>query len=253
MKQSSDDHRQVAVITGASQGIGLAIARRFVRNGYRVISVAREPATDNNTWHVHIGADLAHAQDLKQVASSLKKLDQIAVLVNCAGIAKAVRIEDTAWSDAKQMMDVNYFGALFMIQQCIPLLKKNGGGSIVNITSISGLTGFSTMGAYCASKFALTGLAMTAAKELAKYKIRVNNVCPGPTQTQMWDQLDKEYRQINGWKDETESEHAYMSKLLIKRMGHPDDTADAVEFLVSDRASYITGTNMKVCGGNMIG
>jgi len=97
-------------------------------------------------------------------------------------------------------------------------------------------------------------LALVAAKELAKFNIRVNNVAPGPTQTDMWTQLDKEYRKINGWETDTESEQAYLSKLLIKRMGHVEDVAAAVEFLVDDnRANYITGTNFKVCGGSLLG
>lgn len=248
--------RKRAIITGANRGIGLAIAWRLWKAGYDLLLIDYEEPTNNLPNHWFGKVDLAQPDAEAQVKKIIKGLGWKAIdsLVNNAGVAKAVRVEDLSMYDAKWMMEVNYFGALKMVKACLPLLKANGGASITNITSISGLTGFTTMGAYCASKFALNGLAMVMAKELAKYQIRVNNVCPGPTNTDMWTSLDKEYKAINGWESEEESEQAYMSKLLIKRLGTPEDVASAVEFLVDEnRANYITGINLKVCGGNQIG
>lgn len=243
-----------AIVTGASRGIGLAIAQRLSRSGYEVLGISREMKTPQDFYSIQ--ADLGTPAGLEIVERILHKTGwdgPLDVLVNNAGIAKAALLEDTTFEDHMLMMSVNYLGAVAMTKMALPGLKANKGGSIINVTSISGLTGFSTMSAYCASKFALTGFGLVAAKELAKFNIRVNNVCPGPTQTDMWDELDAQYRKINGWESDQQSEQAYLSKLLIKRMGHPSDVADAVEYLVSDRASYITGTNFKVCGGNLIG
>lgn len=254
--------RKRAIITGGNRGIGLAIARRLHHIGYEVLSVSREgftsPKNEIGPNSVHIRADIGSHAGREIVKRMLRRAgwdkQPVDTLVNNAGIAKAALLENTPLSDHAEMMAVNYMGAVFMTQIALPMLKLNGGGSIVNVTSISGLTGFSTMSAYCASKFALTGFALVAAKELAKHRIRVNNVCPGPTQTEMWAELDKQYRKINGWETDEQSEHAYLSKLLIKRMGHPEDVAAVVEFLVdNNKSQYITGTNMKVCGGNLIG
>ncbi len=246
-----------AIITGGSRGIGLAISRRLHREGFEIMSISRDGFKDEiGPQSLHIRADLGTDSGIEIVQRMMLKHGwdaPVQVLVNNAGIAKAALLENTSLADHMEMISVNYIGAVAMTKIALPLLKANKGGSIINIASISGLTGFSTMSAYCASKFALVGFGLVAAKELAKHNIRVNNVCPGPTQTDMWDELDAQYRKINGWETDTESEQAYLSKLLIKRMGHPDDVADAVEYLVSDRASYITGTNFKVCGGNLIG
>lgn len=243
---------RIAVITGASKGIGRAIAQRFSRGGYKIVNISFDEQNEADDW-TFIKADLASPDSLDLLSRLLPKYKKIDCLINNAGIAKAARIEDAGWDDARRMMDVNFFGTFFMIQQCIPLLRENAGGVILNVTSISGVMGFTTMGAYCASKFAVSGLSLTAAKELAKWNIRVNCICPGPTDTDMWTKLDVDYKKINGWETETESEQAYMNKLLIKRLGHPNDVADAAEFLASDKASYITGINFKVCGGNSIG
>lgn len=240
-----------AIVTGASKGIGRAIARRFHNLNYNVMNLSIDDQPAEDPWFF-LKADLSDKRDLDTISRWLhtKPLD---ALINNAGIAKAARIEDTKWDNAKKMMDVNYFGTLFMIQNCIEPLKRNGGGSIINITSISGVMGFSTMGAYCASKFAVSGLSITAAKELARYNIRVNCICPGPTETDMWEKLDVDYKKINGWETEEQSEQAYMSKLLLKRLGTPEDIAAAAVFLASEGASYITGINLKVCGGNSLG
>ncbi len=243
-----------AIVTGASRGIGLAIANRLSREGYEVLRISRDPAENQGTDQIY--ADLGSEEGLEIIKRLMVKngwWGPIDVLVNNAGIAKAALLMDTTLDDHMLMMSVNYLGAVAMTQLVVPLMKLNKSGSIINVTSISGLTGFSTMSAYCASKFALTGFGLVAAKELAKFNIRVNNVCPGPTETDMWKELDEQYRKINGWETDEQSEQAYMSKLLIKRFGHPNDVADAVEYLVSDRASYITGTNFKVCGGNLVG
>ncbi|HEY4714466.1 MAG TPA: SDR family oxidoreductase [Aquirhabdus sp.] len=246
-----------AIVTGASRGIGQAIARRLHMNKYEVLCISKENRTPDSLSGSHyLKVDLGNGEyaqaKIKSYLSGMGwgKLD---VLVNNAGIARAKAIEKTTVGDFRDMFEVNCIGYFAALKAALPALKTNGGGSVINILSISALTGFSTMSAYCASKFAAQGMALVAAKELAKYNIRVNNVCPGPTQTDMWTQLDKEYKQINGWKTDTESEQAYMSRLLIKRMGHVDDVAAMVEFLVSEQASYITGANFKVCGGNLIG
>lgn len=245
-----------ALVTGGNRGIGLAITKRLMTNGYEVMSVSKQRLDlDNPSGHFNLQADLGTMDGLDSVRHYLKKVEweTLDVLVNNAGIAKALKIEDTSYFDAQELMAVNYLAPMELMKTCLPLLKANGGGSIINITSISGLTGFSTMSAYCASKHALAGFSMTASKEFAKHNVRVNIVAPGPCSTGMWNSLNEAYKKINGWKDDAESEQAYLSKLLIKRLATPEDVASAVEYLVDDsKSSYTTGMTLTVCGGGIL-
>ena len=155
--------------------------------------------------------------------------------------------------DFATMFRVNVLGAFLMSQKFVKRCKKGDDKSvssrIINISSVSGLKGFSGHAHYCASKFALNGMMQVMAKELSKKGISVNNICPGPTKTDMWNQLDKEYR-VAGFMPEEANEDDYFSKLLIKRMGQPEDIAKAVEYLI--HSDYSTGTNLIVSGGNIM-
>ena len=194
---------------------------------------------------------------------------KIWAVINCAGIAEAKSIFDVDQETFKKMNDVNSLPILHSVQtvgkkmiedehpgvnfsalKILRDLSVQTIGHIVNITSVSGLTGFTYHAHYCASKWSAHGLSLVAAKELAKYGIRVNCVCPSPTDTPMWTELDKEYSALN---DKEVGEMDYMQKQLIKRIGQPKDVANAVKFLISEDNQYITGTFLKVCGGNIIG
>ncbi|MEE8114046.1 MAG: SDR family oxidoreductase [Nitrososphaerales archaeon] len=246
------------IVTGGSRGIGRAIAEKLYRsNQWEVLTTGAKSETGPTPLHVNTPIDLDYGDlgrgRFKGFLDSHGWLGKpIHALVLNAGAAIAKPFVEHTLDDFRNMFEVNTIFPWWCVKTLVTELEM-GKASVIGISSISGLTGFSTMAGYCASKFGLNAVMQVGAKELSKKGIRFNNVCPGPTQTDMWNNLDKQYRKINGWESDEQSEQAYMSKLLIKRMGHVNDIADAVEFLVSDKAQYITGTNMKVCGGNLIG
>ena len=179
------------------------------------------------------------------------KLD---VLVNNAGVCQAKKFEEISEEDYDRIMDTNlkamFFTSSFLLSWMKKGDNKNIASNIINISSISGLQGFTGHTHYCASKFGVIGLTQSMAKELSTQGIAVNAVCPGPTQTPMWEALDKEYSAMNGWTGLETGEQKYFGKLLIKRIGDPSDVADAVEYLI--KSKYSTGTALTVCGGNIL-
>lgn len=231
------------IVTGSNGGIGRSICKTLHENQYIV-------------WPFK--GDVSNKENWENLLCDIQP--DIWAVINCAGIAEAKPIFEVSETKFIEMMRVNCLSILHSIQvigkrmsEYVPIKKlpiTTVTGHIINITSISSLTGFSTHAHYCASKFAANGLMQVAAKELAQYGILVNNVCPGPTQTKMWEKLDKEYSQINGVDI---GEMNYMSKQLIKRIGKPEDTANVVKWLISNDNEYMTGTNVKVCGGNILG
>lgn len=243
----------VVVVTGHKSGIGKAIADRLISNTRYAIWSFKGDVDCLDDWKLNV-------EETRNM--------RVWAVVNCAGIAEASSIFKTNENTFINMFKTNCLSIFHSIQTFGKKMiddemniveteednwkpkSTNIIGHFVNITSISALTGFSYHSHYCASKFAANGLSQVAAKELAQYGICVNCVCPGPTDTPMWDKLDKEYSEINGVEV---GEMNYMQKQLIKRIGQPEDTASMVEYLISKDNKYITGTNVKVCGGNLIG
>lgn len=245
------------LLTGWRSGIGAAIKNRL--------------DVDRKNYCVYrFKGDVGKREDWeKELRYQIINKTNIWAVINCAGIAEAKPIMEINPKMFAKMYNVNClsifnsiqtFGKKMIDDACqnigIQELKKKPDlviGHIVNITSISSLQGMSYHAHYCASKFAANGLMQVAAKELAKWGILVNNVCPGPTETPMWDKLDKEYCAITGQSVGQPWDDKYLGKQIIKRLGKPEDTANVVAWLISDENTYITGTNIKVCGGNLIG
>jgi NAD(P)-dependent dehydrogenase (short-subunit alcohol dehydrogenase family) len=243
---------KVAVLTGATEGIGLAVAEAFAREGARLVLVARRERPGVELAG-RLGADVASfvAGDVadqatadRAVAAALERFGALDVLVNNAALdLSGVPLFDTTLERAREIFDVNVFGALAMQLACARAMAEHGGGSIVNVTSRLGLVGLAGSAVYGASKGALHALTRGAAVEWAHLGIRVNSVAPGLTETPM----------ITAWVDAQDEPAAFRrsreESVPLGRFCTPEEVAAAVVYLASDEAASVTGASISVDGG----
>jgi NAD(P)-dependent dehydrogenase (short-subunit alcohol dehydrogenase family) len=244
MKEST---HKVALITGAARGIGLATAKRFLADDWRVALLDIDNETLDRTYAtlakshkvIAICCDVADAVGvtgaLARVAQEFGRLD---ALVNNAGIAIFKPILEIGYEDWSRVLAVNLTGPFLCVQAAAPLMRESGGGAIVNITSISGLRASTLRTAYGTSKAGLAHLTQQQAVELASLGIRVNAVAPGPVDTAMAKAVHT-----------PEIRAAYHDAIPLNRYGLEQELAEMIFFLCSDRASYITGQTIAVDGG----
>lgn len=242
---------KVALVTGGGRGIGAAIASELARNGAEVaicdlrraeeteelIGLIRKLGKDA----VFIPADVAdfgRAQEV--VAEVVRTLGRLDILVNNAGVNADHVIWKMTEEEWDRVISVNLKGAFNYARAAAPIFRAQGGGKIINISSVNGLRGQRGLANYAAAKAGLIGLTKTLAKELGKYHVNVNAVAPGYILTRMTKNLPKETQ------DET------LKETVLGRLGTPEDVAHLVAFLCSDRAGYITGEIIKVDGGQYI-
>jgi len=242
---------KVAVVTGASKGIGAGIARAFAAEGASVVvnyASSREGAdkvvsdiASKGGRAIAVGGDVAKSADVKKLLAATKQaFGKLDILVNNAGISGSAvdDLFDTAAWD--KIMDVNARGAFFGMKYAIPEMRKTGGGSIVNISSISGVTGQRGIhAAYNASKGAIRTLTKVGAVQQGRHNIRVNSVHPGlmpPMRT-------------SGRTADPAVRAKMLEQVPLGRDGRVEEVAHAVLFLASDEASYITGAELYVDGG----
>jgi 3alpha(or 20beta)-hydroxysteroid dehydrogenase len=241
---------KVALVTGAAQGQGAAIARRFAAEGAKVVladvadeagkTVAEEIGSSAVYTHHDVTDQSSWDEAVRVATEGFGKLD---VLINNAGILKWAPLEEHALDDYMAVIRVNQVGCFLGMKAVIPSMKEAGGGSIVNTASTAGLEGNAGTIGYSASKFAVRGMTKTAALELGKYNIRVNAVCPGGINTQMGNPFGNEGDDLN----------KFYKRYPIKRIGTPEEIASMMVFLASDESSYCTGADFVVDGGYTIG
>lgn len=239
---------KTAIVTGATRGIGHAIALRFAREGCNVAFCGRTRneamvAVEAELQSLHVMAkgyaadvaDYQQAQDfVKQVIADFGSVD---ILVNNAGITADSAVKRMTQEQMRQVMDVN-LGSVFCMTKAIqPHLWKQGHGSIVNIGSVVGIAGNYNQANYAASKAAIIGFSKSCAKEFAARNIRVNVVAPGFVETEMTADIPKEL--MDTW----------CSRIPMKRPGKADEVAQACVFLASDMCPYITSVVLPICGG----
>jgi len=234
---------KTALITGAARGIGLATAHLMTARGYRVAMVDRD-VDELNAVVTNLDQAKAFFCDVsvpketaKMVKSILAWTGQIDVVVNNAGIADFGPIEETDFACWRRVMATNLDGVFLVSQACISALKKTK-GAIVNIASISGLRASTLRVAYGTSKAAVIQLTLQQAAELGEYGIRANCVCPGPVRTKLAMAVHTQ-----------DIIDAYHNALPLNRYGNESEIAEAISFLASDKASYITGQVLAADGG----
>ncbi|MGF9820101.1 glucose 1-dehydrogenase [Brevibacillus agri] len=240
---------KVAIITGAAGGLGAAQAKLFTQEGAKIVATdLREEELDNVVKEINKNGgeaiscrhDVAVEEDwLHVVKKSISEFGKIDVLVNNAGIGTDSGLDDFTIERWDRVMNVNLTGCVMGMKHTVPVMKKAGGGSIINISSISGIVAVNNTNAYTASKGAVRSISKAAAIELAKYSIRVNSVHPGIITTPM-----SENAMAN---DQAKSWFQFMTPL--PRLGKPEDVAYGVVYLASDESSFVTGTELVIDGG----
>jgi NAD(P)-dependent dehydrogenase (short-subunit alcohol dehydrogenase family) len=237
----------VAVVTGGARGIGLAVGRWFLAHGHRVALLdidadALMPAAAGLGEQARVLALNCDVSDPKQVEDSIDcvaaRFGRIDALVNNAGVAVFKPIGDTSFAEWRYVLSTNLDGTFLCTQACVPVMKKGGGGAIVNIASISGLRASTLRVAYGTSKAAIIALTKQQAVELGTVGIRANVVAPGPVDTDM----AKLVHSVAIRSD-------YYDAIPLNRYGTTDEIADAVGFLCSPAAAFINGQVLAVDGG----
>lgn len=241
---------KVCIITGASQGIGKEIAERFAKDGSIVYACARKEGMMDSwaddcsqkydTRVIPLYFDVTDAAASKNAIFSVYKLEgKIDVLVNNAGVVLNKKIGMITRPDTELMFKVNVIAVIELIQLASRLMFRKGGGSIVNISSVTAVQGSPGQVAYSATKGAVIALTKSAAKELAPQGIRVNAVAPGIIETQRFEEL---------YEAGKEKVDARIRRIALGRLGKPEDVAYACSFLASDEADYISGHILGVDG-----
>lgn len=239
--------RKVAVVTGAARGIGLATAAAFLAEGWRVCAFDIDGTTLETALATlaptddvfGFRGDVAEPVDVDRcVAQVGDRFGRVDALVNNAGVAVFKPLLETDFAEWSRVMAVNLGGAFLTVNAFAPLLAAAGGGAVVNVTSISGLRASTLRVAYGTSKAALAHLTRQQAAELAQLSIRVNAVAPGPVDTAMAKQVHT-----------ADIRADYHDAIPLDRYGLEREIADAILFLCSDKASYITGQTLAVDGG----
>lgn len=233
---------KIALITGGSSGIGLAIACRFVQEGARVFITGRREAqlaaavAQTGGRAEAIPGDLTRADDLARLFDTLRvRAGRLDILVNASGVAEHARLEESTEAHFDRIFDLNVRAMAFTVQQAVNCMGE--GGSIVLIGSIAGGMANPGYGAYSASKAAVRAYARTWSHELAPRGIRVNTLSPGPTDTPMFDQVSDEVRQ------------AFSAQIPAGRLARPDEVAAAALYFASDESRYAQGAELVIDGG----
>jgi NAD(P)-dependent dehydrogenase (short-subunit alcohol dehydrogenase family) len=239
---------KVALITGGNSGMGLASAQRFVREGAKVVITARrqeavdEYNANSDENSLAILADVNnHEATKKAIEQTVAKFGKLDVVFLNAGVGNARPFEATDEEVYNRQWDTNFKGAYFATQSALPHL--NDGGSIIFNTSVANVKGMPGMSVYAATKAGLRSLVRTLAMELAPRQIRVNALSPGPIETPIWGKMDIPQEAA------AEFGAQILQGVPLGRMGTSEEIANAVLFLASDEASFITGIELPVDGG----
>ena len=239
--------QKVALVTGAARGIGLAVAKRFLADGFCVALLDIEgellaksaSALQRHESTLAVTCDVSDANAVASAVSAIeRRFGRLDALVNNAGVAVFAPLMETSDADWSRVLAVNLSGPFLCTKAAVPLMRAHGGGAIVNITSISGLRASTLRSAYGTSKAGLAHLTKQLAVELAEHGIRVNGVAPGPVDTAMAKAVHS-----------AEIRADYHDAIPLNRYGLEEELAEAVFFLCSERASYITGQILAVDGG----
>jgi 3-oxoacyl-[acyl-carrier protein] reductase len=241
---------KVVLVTGASRGIGKAIAIRFAKQGAFVIGTAttegsavkiNEYLSSGNFTGTGLVLNIAEKASVEEFENKLKELETPNILINNAGITRdnlLMRMKDDEWED---VINTNLTGMYRVTKLCLRAMMKARYGRIINITSVVGLSGNPGQTNYSATKAGMIGFTKSLAREVGSRGITVNAVAPGFIETDMTNELNDEVRE------------SILKQITLGRLGQADEVAAVVDFLASDNAAYITGQTLSVNGGMYMG
>ena len=236
---------KIALVTGAARGIGLAVARKFVQEGAKVVLAdirpeGRERAAELGANAAFVLHDVRKAERWDEAVAETRSLfGPVSVLVNNAAIASFMPTHKCTEQHYREVIEANQLSVLFGIQAVIRTMREAGGGSIINTSSTAGIVGSPASIAYVAAKWAVTGMTKAAAIDLASFGIRVNSVHPGPVETPMLKEAEAAGLDLS----------AFNTALPLARLAQPRELAGVYAFLASDEASFCTGACFVVDGG----
>jgi NAD(P)-dependent dehydrogenase (short-subunit alcohol dehydrogenase family) len=242
---------KVALITGAGGGIGRATAVRFAEAGARVGltdmnegTLAQAAALLPDGAAVTVAGDITDPATIDELATAaVTRFGRVDALFNNVGIQIQKSLLDTTVADFDRIMHVNCLSYLIALQRVVPEMRRTGGGSVINVSSVGGLVALPNVSVYGASKSAVIGLTRSAAAEFAP-DIRVNAICPGGVSTPM------SAAHLESFEDKEAALKLLTGRQLIKRFGRPEEIANVVVFLASDEASFMTGAVVPVDAGH---
>jgi NAD(P)-dependent dehydrogenase (short-subunit alcohol dehydrogenase family) len=242
---------KVALVTGGTSGIGKATAMEFARAGAKVVLTGRREKEGAQVVAEikklgsdaeFVRGDVAKDADVKAMVDfTVDKFGKIDIAFNNAGVEWVGPLDQATEAEYRRVFDTNVWGVLNSMRHEIPVMLKNGGGAIVNTSSVAGHVGFPQVSVYIASKHAVEGLTKSVALEFAKQNIRINAVAPGPITTEMWDRFAREAKE------------QITATVPVGRVGTAEQIAAAVLYLCSDGAKFTTGTSLVVDGGFIAG
>lgn len=247
---------QVAIVTGAAQGLGEALARRLDAEGCKVVVAdlnieAAQKVADSLTDAIAVKVDVSNEEQVEaMVDAAIKKYGKLDLLVSNAAILISGAVVDFPAEKWRKMMDVNLYGYFLCAKAAAKVMIPNRRGNIIQINSKSGKKGSYKNSAYAASKFGGIGLTQSLALELAEYNIRVNAICPGNLlDSPLWvNSLYDQYAKNQGITPE-EVRQKYLNQVPLGRGCTYEDVANVMVFLASDQSSYMTGQAINVTGG----
>ena len=238
---------KIAIVTGAGQGIGRAIATKLVAEGATVAVTDVDEATATETADAlgdaafGLHADVTSRESVAEMVAQVRDVQgRIDVLVNNAGWDVASPFVDSDPADWDKVIAINLYGVLHVCHAVLPIMVEQGSGSVVNLGSDAGRVGSSGESVYSAAKGGIIAFTKTIAREMARHQVNANCVCPGPTDTAL-------FASMGG--DNPKLREGLTRAIPFRRLAEPSDLANAVAFLASDEASYITGQTVSVSGG----
>jgi NAD(P)-dependent dehydrogenase (short-subunit alcohol dehydrogenase family) len=253
---SKQFENKVVLITGGTSGIGRVTAVAFAKEGAKVVVSGRRKAEGAETvtlvekaggQGLFVQADVTDEEQVKKlVQTTVDHFGRLDIAFNNAGVEGVAPLTEATVAQYDQIFNINVKGVFLSLKYEIPAMLKNGGGAIVNTSSIAGTVGMAGAGLYIASKHAVNGLTKTAALEVAKQGIRVNSVSPAAIQTDMLDRF-------LGDEEQAKKKEYFAGLHPIGRIGKPEEIASAVLYLSSPGASFITGHDLLVDGGFTVG